>query len=106
MSVEDYSNCKNIYKLIEIIKERTAMFIPDKSITSLFTFLAGYEECIRIHGIIEDGVPDFKLFSKYLKNRFDWNLAYGWAHAIKKNTERSKDPLQRFFDLVKEFQSS
>ena len=70
---------ENIYNLIDVIEQRTSMFIPDKSITSLFTFLSGYLAFLEIHNIIEKDVPDFNNFSKWLAEKFKWNLACGWA---------------------------
>lgn len=94
---------ENIYNLIDVIEQRTSMFIPDKSITSLFTFLSGYLAFLEIHNIIEKDVPDFNNFSKWLAEKFKWNLAYGWAYAIKQNCKELEDPLMKFFKLVKDF---
>jgi len=65
--MKNYFERKNIFDLIDIIKERTSMFIPDKSIKSLSTYLAGYESCLELHSIVEKGVPLFKHFGDGLK---------------------------------------
>ena len=101
--MKNYFERKNIFDLINIIKERTSMFIPDKSIKSLSTYLAGYESCLELHSIDEKGVPLFKHFGEWLKTKFNWNLSYGWAHAITENIEKQQDPLQRFYSVVNEF---
>jgi len=100
------SKIENIFDLIDEIKQRPSMFIPDKSIESLSNLLFGYLTCLKIHYIIEKNVPDFNYFSDWLKQEFDWNLVYGWAYAIKKNCTDSEDPLTRFFSLVKVFLQS
>ena len=101
--MKNYFERKNIFDLIDIIKEHISMFIPDKSIKSLSTYLAGYESCLKLHSIVEKGVPLFKHFGEWLKTKFDWNLSYGWAHAITENTEEQQVPLQKFYSLVNEF---
>ena len=101
--MKNYFERKNIFDLINIIKERTSMFIPDKSIKSLFTYLAGYDSCLELHSIVEKGVPLFKHFGEWLKIKFKWNLSYGWAHAITENIEKQQDPLKKFYFFVNEF---
>ena len=101
--MKNYFERKNIFDLINIIKDRTSMFIPDKSIKSLSTYLAGYESCLELHSIAEKGVPLFKHFGEWLKTKFNWNLSYGWAQAITENTEEQQVPLQKFYSLVNEF---
>jgi len=101
--MKDYFERKNIFDLIDIIKKRISMFIPDKSIKSLSTYLAGYESCLELHSISEKGVPLFKHFGGWLKINFDWNLSYGWAHAITENIDKQQDPFQKFYLLVNEF---
>jgi len=101
--MKNYFERKNIFDLIDIIKKRKSMFIPDKSIKSLSTYLAGYESCLELHSIVEKGVPLFKHFGEWLKNKFNWNLLYGWAQAITENIENQQDPLKKFYFLVNEF---
>jgi len=101
--MKNYFERKNIFDLIDIIKERTSMFIPDRSIKSLFTYLTGYDSCLELHSIVEKGVPLFKHFGEWLKMKFNWNLSYGWAHAITENIEKQQDPLKKFYFFVNEF---
>jgi hypothetical protein len=101
--MKNYFERKNIFDLIDIIKERTSMFIPDKSINSLSTYLAGYDSCLELHSIVEKGVPLFKHFGEWLKIKFNWNLSYGWAQAIAENIEKQQDPLKKFYSFVNEF---
>lgn len=75
MTMKNYFERKNIFDLIDIIKKRTSMFIPDKSINSLSTYLAGYDSCLELHSIVEKGVPLFKHFGEWLKIKFNWNLS-------------------------------
>ncbi|KKK41879.1 MAG: hypothetical protein Lokiarch_39300 [Candidatus Lokiarchaeum sp. GC14_75] len=103
MTMKNYFERKNIFDLIDIIKERTSMFIPDKSINSLSTYLAGYDSCLELHSIVEKGVPLFKHFGEWLKIKFNWNLSYGWAQAIAENIEKQQDPLKKFYSFVNEF---
>ncbi len=102
---EEFLASKNIFDLIDIIEQRTAMFIPYKSIMSLITYLNGYETCLDLHGIIEEKVPNFRHFNQWLGKKFDhWiHLSYGWAEAIKFNIEDNEDPFEKFFSLVNEF---
>jgi len=96
--------CKNIFDLIDLIQKRTAMFIPDKSINSLKTYLDGYDTCMWVHGIIELDVPMFKHFGEWLVRMFNYQFtSYGWAYAIQNTIDNKQDPLQLFFQLVREF---
>ena len=97
-------NCRNIFDLIDLIQQRTAMFIPDKSINSLQTFLRGYETCMSVHAILEHDVPVFKHFHEWLVRYYNFEFtASGWAYAIQYNVT-DQEPLQKFFELVQEFQ--
>jgi hypothetical protein len=96
--------CKNIFELIDLIQQRTSMFIPDKSIDSLQTYLNGYESCMWVHSIIEQDVPVFKHFREWLARTFNYQFtSLGWAYAIRQNIDPNQDPLQKFFDLVQDF---
>jgi len=81
------------------------MFIPENSIMSLINNLNGYETCLKLHGIIEEEVPNFTHFTQWLGKRFEhWiHLSYGWAYAIKENIEDTEDPLSTFFSLISDF---
>lgn len=92
-----------IFGLIDMIQQRLGMFIPDKSIYSLQTFLAGYESCMFVHGMIEQDVPDFKHFGGWLSNHVDWRLSYGWARAIYENVADHQQAFKIFFELIREF---
>jgi len=102
---KEFLETKNIFDLIDIIQQRMAMFIPEKSIMSLINYLNGYETCLKLHGIIEEEVPNFTHFNRWLGIRFEhWNhLSNGWAYAIKVNIGDNEDPLSKFFSLIKEF---
>lgn len=94
----------NIYDLIDQIQQRTAMFIPDKSINSLQTYLGGYETCMWVHAILEQDVPVFRHFHEWLTRCYNFEFtSSGWAYAIQYN-EPDQEPLQKFFELVQEFQ--
>ncbi|KKN62052.1 hypothetical protein LCGC14_0515470, partial [marine sediment metagenome] len=61
------------------------------------------DSCLELHSIVEKGVPLFKHFGEWLKMKFNWNLSYGWAHAITENIEKQQDPLKKFYFFVNEF---
>ena len=96
--------CKNIFDLIDLIQQRTAMFIPDKSINSLKTYLDGYDSCMWVHGLIELDVPLIKHFGEWLARMFNYQFtSLGWAYAIQNTIDNKQDPLQLFFQLSLEF---
>ena len=97
------SEIKNIFELLEQIEQRTAMFIPDRSIHTLQMYLHGYKTCLFVHNINEPEVPDFKHFPEWLRTRFNWNLKYGWAYAIEQHANEKEDAIQKFFVLAREF---
>ncbi len=96
--------CKNIFDLIDLIQQRTAMFIPDKSINSLKTYLDGYDSCMWVHGLIELDVPMFKHFGEWLARMFNYQFtSLGWAYATQNTIDNKQDPLQLFFQLSRDF---
>lgn len=94
---------RSIYDLIDRIEQYTSMFIPDKSLESLLTYLNGYSTCLEVHRMVEVDVPDFNHFGDWLNNHFDWNLSYGWAKAINEHIDNENERLPKFFSLVVEF---
>jgi hypothetical protein len=93
---------KNIFELIDNIKQHKSMYIPPKrDIRELETILHGYITCQIMHGIIEINVPFFKHFTNWLHYKYDWDLCYGWAHVmLEKFGENS---FSEFFSLVEQF---
>ncbi len=93
---------KNIFELIDNIKQRKSMFIsPKGDIRELETLLHGYIACQSVHGIIEKNVPYFKHFSDWLRYKYDWGLSYGWAHVLL--DKYGDNSFSEFFKLAAQF---
>ena len=93
----------SIYDLINSIRERPSMFVRDKSLSEIETYLDGYVACLEAHGIEEsDGGRPFhpRTFAIWLHETLGWSGSCGFAHAIKEHTSSGAEAFDRFFELV------
>ena len=94
---------KNVYELLELIKQRPDEYLRDKSLFDLEICLRGYMACLHAHKIIEN--YDFKKFdnsgfAKWLKQKYGWHWSMGWANAIVEHSEDNDDAFKRFYNLL------
>lgn len=83
------------------------MYIPPKpkdyGIHVVQHIVFGYTQSLGIHSIIELNVSSFQHFGEWLEMHYGWRTNYGWAAAIINHAKESKNPLNAFFKLTKEF---
>jgi hypothetical protein len=101
---------KNIYDVIEFIRQRPAFSLGNspKTINNLFLYLRAYQDALAQTGLLDYGIPDFSHFSTWTCGwRQKGALAAGWdyhiLHKVRKNQEKA---FNLFFDLIDEYKNS
>ena len=94
----------NIYEHIEVMRLRLQMYIYDRSIISLETYLHGYEAALSVHRIAEQGRPPFHYFREWLMLTREGSLVCGWArHFLEAANGDNELALETFFKFVAKF---
>ncbi len=97
---------KNIYEMLDFIKERPSMFIGDNKITSLRTFLDGYQLSNRLHNIQDELIfPPFYYFHRWVQLHFKSELSTaGYSHIMLQNNNNDEEKsLNSFFSVIDDF---
>lgn len=96
----------SIYELIDLIKVRPGMYIGDNKISTLYTFLGGYQFASMVHNIEDEKVfPPFWYFHDWVKEKFNWfESTAGWKNIIlEENNFDEEKALMDFFRIIDEF---
>ena len=93
---------KEIYNLLMDIRKRPGVYLGQKSLTLLHSFLGGY-----IVRLAEEGYTDVDLndFQNYIANRFNIQSAHSWAHIIRFYSGSEAEAFDRFYELLDEYLS-
>ena len=93
---------KEIYDLLMDIRKRPGVYLGQKSLTLLHSFLGGY-----IIRLAEEGYTDVDLsdFQNYIANRFNIQSAHSWAHIIRFYSASETEAFDRFYELLDEYLS-
>jgi hypothetical protein len=96
---------KNLYDLLERMRERPAMYLEEKRISSLRTFLDGYHFARLEHNIPLLENPPFGVLHSWMANKFGWGkTSAGWnSILLTENKGDEAKALDQFFDLLPEF---
>lgn len=100
---------RDLYGLLDQIRERPSMFIVEHSLTELSAMLHGYQVCLWSHGIEEDaeGRPFRSTeFEEWLQETRGWSTSCGFSHAIEHQADGPEAGLALFFELVAEYRQS
>ncbi|MCP2094564.1 hypothetical protein LV78_002537 [Actinosynnema pretiosum] len=74
-----------------------------RSLSELEALLWGYGTALQVHGIAEPyPFNSSRAFSDWLRARFGWGMAPGWARAIEEHAG-DEEPFEVFFRLVEEY---
>lgn len=93
---------KNIYEHLKIVSQRPQMYIGDRSIHKLETYINGYQTALLIHDIKEEGCPNFQFFYNWLAHEYGINPV-GGCRGILEVCKNEEEALQMFFSYVKEY---
>ncbi|QHT70576.1 hypothetical protein GXP67_29950 [Rhodocytophaga rosea] len=97
---------KIIYNLLEKIKERPSMYLGEKRISSLRTFIDGYTFGLWEYNIqTEEETPPFVLLHKWVAKKFGWGqTSAGWnTILLNENLGDEEKALDQFFEILPEF---
>lgn len=97
---------ENIFDLIELIKKRPAMYTGENSITSMRTFLDGYEFACFVNNIECHTIyPLFWYFHEWAMEKYNWSESTaGWKNIIlQENQNDEEKALTVFFELIENF---
>ena len=74
---------KNLYEYIDITKERTALYVGEKSISSMYCHILGYQMACFYKSIEENLEPDFRNFEDFVNDYYNYGpTAAGWKNII------------------------
>ncbi|MFV2176976.1 hypothetical protein ACFHW2_36550 [Actinomadura sp. LOL_016] len=94
------------YGFLDQVRARPGMWVRDRSLRELETYLYGYGVALGVHQVDEPfAFGPRGPFSDWLGWQYGWSLVLGWAAAIEDHAE-GEPPLERFFQLVEEFRRS
>ncbi len=92
------------YKLIQKIKQRPSLYLGQRSISHLQTFLDGYTFARREQNLpVTEEEREFEGFQEWVEFRFNQQSTQSWAKIILFYSEDERDALVRFFELFAEF---
>lgn len=97
----------DLYDLLGKIKQRSSLYLGNRSLSHLHVFLDGYTFARRQIGIpITEQETKFEEFQEWIENRFNQADTQSWSRIILFYAEDEADALKRFFDLFEEFLKS
>ncbi|GAA0418473.1 hypothetical protein [Streptomyces luteireticuli] len=102
-----FDEWRDVYDLLEQVRQRPGMWVRDGSLRELSVLLLGYHLALGVHGIDErfDFDPAAGPFAQWLSWTRGWSLSCGWVTAIEENAGEVP-PLGAFFQLLDEWQAS
>ena len=113
----------DLYKVIDLVRGRSGMFIGVPSTISMFIYLNGYQQAMRDVGAKDVTSPDFYEFHNWVQRKLGYsNSIAGWSNMILANTlglppnhswnisfkldaseEQHDQALKRFFEFIDEY---
>ncbi|MFE5491813.1 barstar family protein [Streptomyces virginiae] len=103
-TVKHWQDCTDVYDLLEQIRLRPGMWLPDGSLLHLQSILIGYQAALGVHSIGEpfDFWPDGH-FTQWLREHHGISSSLGWAAEIERNTPDGSTPVEEFFRLLGDY---
>ena len=96
---------ESVYDILELVRRRPPMYLDERSISRLRSFLVGYQCGLGSHGLtFRADRPDFHSFHDWVAQRLGFSSSTaGWCNMILKKSTDEQDALDRFFILLDEF---
>ncbi|WP_433814822.1 hypothetical protein [Flavobacterium johnsoniae] len=96
---------ENLYKYIDSIKTKTAMYIGERSLSALYFYINGYQAACVIKGIDEKLEPSFDLFHDFTADYYlRGESTAGWKNIILAECFGNEEQaLDTFFVLFDDF---
>lgn len=90
--------------VIGTLEERLMMFLPEKHIMYLDTFLMGYE--IGKGRAVEDGELSLSGFNRFIEAKYEIKTTHGWARNLNHMSFNPHDACDMFFEEFREYAGS
>jgi hypothetical protein len=96
---------KNIYELLVLIRQRPGMYLGQRSLTALRSFIDGYYFALRENNIlVEEEIPPFWQFHDWVARYYKWyESTAGWKNIILKEVGDEAKACDVFFELLELF---
>lgn len=92
------------YELIKKIKQRPTLYINQRSLSQLKTFIDGYTFALRQVNIpVSEQEREFEDFQKWIEQKYNQPSTQHWYKIILFYAEDETDALDKFFELFREF---
>ncbi|WP_394437710.1 barstar family protein [Streptomyces sp. SGAir0957] len=106
-AVKHWRECTDVHDLLEQIRLRPGMWLPNRSLQDLQSMLDGYHYALGIHGVDEPfAFGPGGSFKSWLEDHLGFASSLGWAAEIERATPQGTTPLDEFFRLLDAFTSS
>ena len=95
----------SIVELLKFIRTRPLMYIGDKKISSIHSFLDGFHYALYLNHIKGEDIIPFWYFHEFVSRHYNWGESTaGWCHIIlEENSNDEERSLNVFFELFEQF---
>lgn len=105
MTDAKYFPPKSMTELLELMRDKPAMFLGRKSLYDLSSWIEGFCFAIKISNKnVFDMDVDFVSFDKYVQNKYEWHDVGGWSYKIRYRYRDEANAFDEFYRLYDEFQ--
>ncbi|MBS7256329.1 hypothetical protein [Flavobacterium branchiicola] len=95
----------NLLELLGYIEKRPLMYLKNKDIDELDSFLAGYNLCLSLNKIVDKESNIFnKDFYYYILKKYEIEKGHTWLELIKQiSLDENREEFDLFFEVLKDF---
>jgi cobalamin biosynthesis Co2+ chelatase CbiK len=94
----------DIYQHLSKVEKRPGMYMWNKNIIHLRSYIAWYKSCLRERWIEENEKPTFSEFNDWVKDYYNYDYSTSWwCNMILENSKDEEDALNTFFELLEKF---
>lgn len=97
------SQIHSLEDMLDAIRLRPEMWLPDKSLFYLEAMAHGYSVALKAHDISEFGTDFNCRFANFVFESIGRSTSRGWAEAIASNSASADAALEQFFLILDEF---
>lgn len=98
------SNMKNLYHVLNEIRQRPGIYLGSPSVSNLYMFLCGYGFSRQEQGLeVTAEEKEFERFQAWVQRRFNVSASVSWAKIILLHSTDERAGFELFFDLLDTF---
>lgn len=92
----------NLYSLLALIRDKPELYIGNKTLTTLYNNINGYNLCCFVNDIKEDLIPDWAEFHDFVAFQLNYyESTSGYKNMIlEKNNFNEQESLKAFYNLL------